>query len=115
MSVISRSRQCNSAASSVTVTSGEWPRRWLGDSTATCARQAVTALGATSANTFSRQTDARTTSSLAISVSMVFRLTLPGSDRIEDRHGWTIPIVVLGVIVRGRRDQGKQPSVHHLG
>ena len=74
----------SSADSSVNVTSVGWSRRWLGDSTAARPRQAATTFGVTSANTSTCSPTARTASSFAISVSIVFKLTLPTSERIDD-------------------------------
>jgi hypothetical protein len=80
VSVISRSRQCNSAASSTNRSSVGCLRRCDGASTAARARQPASTFGATSANMPAGSPVARTARSLRISVSIDSRLTLPGVD-----------------------------------
>ena len=82
VSVISRSRACSNAASSVNRNGSGLSRRCDGDSTAALARHPATTFGATSSNRSAGRSIARTLSSLPISANSVSRLTLPGASLI---------------------------------
>jgi len=84
-SVISRCRECSSAASRVSFTVSGCSRRCEGDSTAARARQPATTFGATPANRPAGRPTARTARSLRVSVSIESRLTLPGTDLISPK------------------------------
>lgn len=111
--MISRHRQCSSAANSASFTGTGCSRRCDGDSTAARPRQPVTIFGATSANTSAGTATARTASSFAISTSMLFRLTLPGSDRMAASVAGPSSSSASRTGAN-RRDQRQQPLTHRF-